>query len=122
MLYRSQLETPYGIMHIAVNEAGVLLEVCLPNRGRGALTTAPFPTTALAATIPAQLEEYFRRERRASNLNQAHGAIRKNVWAKLRDSYGTTTSYGAVLLGLSTAHAIGRANGANQSIIIPVIA
>jgi methylated-DNA-[protein]-cysteine S-methyltransferase len=115
-------------MQVAVNATGVVLEVCLPNRGRGALTSEAFPAAAQAATcdVHAQLTEYFRGERRHFDLEtEPHGTpFEMEVWEKLRAiPYGVTTSYGAIAaqLGLvNGARAVGRANGANPiPIIIP---
>jgi len=128
MLYRSQLETRYGIMQVAVNDAGVLLEICLPNRGRGAVTEGVFPNAAHVTTrdAHAQLGEYFFGKRRVFDLQiEPRGSeFEKTVWEKLRAiPYGATTSYGAIAaeLGLvNGARAVGRANGANPiPIIIP---
>jgi methylated-DNA-[protein]-cysteine S-methyltransferase len=128
LIFRSILETPFGTMHVAVNAAGVVVEVCLPNRGRGPISREPFPSAAKTATrdAHAQLSEYFLGQRREFDLTiEPHGSeFERAVWEKLRAiPYGVTTSYGAVAaeLGLiNGARAVGRANGANPiPIIIP---
>ena len=115
-------------MHVAVSADGVLLEVSLPNRRRGAITQTPFPELAAAATqnVHAQLGEYFRGERRDFDVVlEAQGSeFERAVWQRLRAiPYGVTTSYGAIAteLGLvNGARAVGRANAANPiPIIIP---
>jgi len=126
--FRSRLETPFGPMHIAVDPAGVLIEVWLPNRGSGAVTHGAFPAAAAAGTreVVQQLNEYFAGERRQFELRiEPHGSrFERDVWVQLRAiPYGATTSYGAIAMTLGLvngARAVGRANGANPiPIIIP---
>ncbi len=73
-----------------------------------------------------QLDEYFRRKRRAFDLplDATGSPFERDVWQKLLAiPYGVTASYGtiATALGLSNgARAVGRANGANPiPIVIP---
>ena len=74
----------------------------------------------------AQLEEYFRGERREFDLPLAPRGteFQRRVWQRLRDiEYGTTTTYGALAQELgnpSAARAVGLANGSNPiPIVIP---
>lgn len=127
-LYRSALATPFGDMHLAVDEDGVLVEVWLPGRGKQN-KTANKATAAAAAALDAatrQLNEYFARKRRTFDLRfQPRGSsFERQIWRRLCDiPYGSTTSYGVIAaeLGLiNGARAVGRANGANPiPIVIP---
>lgn len=127
-LYRSALETPYGTMHLAVDERGVLVEVWLPRRGNGAVTREAFPASATEGMRVAmdQLTAYFHGQRRAFDLPfEPRGtSFELSVWRLLLEiPYGETTSYGAIAaqLGLENgARAVGAANGSNPiPIIIP---
>jgi methylated-DNA-[protein]-cysteine S-methyltransferase len=127
-LFRSVLETPFGAMQIAVDDAGVLVELRLPNRGPFDATRDRFPTAADAGARDAlaQLDEYFRGTRREFDLPLAPrgSAFERSVWKRLRAiPYGETTSYGVIAaeLGLTNgARAVGGANGANPiAIVIP---
>lgn len=127
-LFRSTLETPIGIVAIAVNGEGVLVEILLPNRRHA--TAMPEPLSSAAArgmqATMKQLGEYFIGKRRVFDLpiQAAGSAFDRQVWSKLLTiPYGATTSYGAIAaeLGLANgARAVGRANGANPiPIVIP---
>ncbi|MBX6365853.1 MAG: methylated-DNA--[protein]-cysteine S-methyltransferase, partial [Gemmatimonadetes bacterium] len=83
---------------------------------------------ARAAAVVAQLEEYFRGERREFDLPLAPRgtAFQQRVWAELRKvPYGATISYGELaerlgLRGATAARAIGRANATNPiAIVVP---
>lgn len=74
----------------------------------------------------AQLEEYFRGERREFDLPLAPRGteFQRRVWQRLRDiEYGTTRTYGALAQELgnpSASRAVGLANGSNPiPIVIP---
>jgi methylated-DNA-[protein]-cysteine S-methyltransferase len=127
-LFRSTLETPVGPLQVAVNGAGVLVEILLPNRSHVASSPEPTPPAATQGMRAAreQLSEYFRGERRAFDLplEAAGSPFEQQVWSRLLTvPYGVTTSYGAIAeeLGLvNGARAVGRANGANPiPIVIP---
>ena len=127
MLYRRNIDTPYGAMQLAIDEAGALAELRLPNRAKGAEALS-LPGVAQAGLTVArkQLEEYFAGNRRDFELRLApHGTpFELRVWERLsRIPYGVTISYGDISteFGLSNgARAVGRANGANPiAIVIP---
>ncbi len=127
-LFRSRLKTPFGLMHVAVDGDGVLVEVWLPNRGPVVESREPLSRAASAGARAAhvQLNEYFQGKRRVFDLqlDPRGTSFERDVWARLRAiPYGATTSYGAIAsaLGLKNgARAVGRANGANPlPIVIP---
>ncbi len=127
-LFRSMLDTPVGSVQLAVNDAGVLIEILLPNRQPKASYSEALPPAAARGMTAArqQLREYFRGARRAFDLPLEPGGspFEQQVWTKLLDvPYGAVTSYGAIAteLGLvNGARAIGRANGSNPiPIVIP---
>ena len=78
------------------------------------------------APVEAQLEAYFRGERRVFDLPLAPRGttFQRRVWTALMDiPYGSVTSYGDLARRLGDAmsvRAVGRANGANPiSIVVP---
>jgi methylated-DNA-[protein]-cysteine S-methyltransferase len=127
-LYRGQLETAFGPMHLAVDDAGVLVETWLPGRAKRKESTQ-HPTPAAMAGLEhakKQLDEYFGRKRRTFDLRfEPHGTpFELQIWRRLcKIPYGRTVSYGTIAneLGLiNGARAVGRANGANPiPIVIP---
>lgn len=128
VLFRSLFESPFGVLNVAVDAGGTLVELWLPNRKRLDVTPEPFPRAADDAMreIKAQLHEYFAGKRRTFDLALAAAGspFEQRVWARLREiPYGATTSYGAIAgeFGLiNGARAVGRANGANPiPIVIP---
>jgi methylated-DNA-[protein]-cysteine S-methyltransferase len=127
-LFRSTLETRIGSVQLAVNGAGTLVQILLPNRRRKASAPeAPSPAAASGMReAKQQLIEYFARKRRVFDLPlEPHGSpFEQQVWEKLLNiPYGATTSYGAIAaqLGLTNgARAVGSANGSNPiPIVIP---
>lgn len=127
-LFRSLLETPVGTLQIAVDAEGTLVEVLLPNRSPGALSSKPLPAATARGmqAARAQLTEYFVGKRREFDLtlSPSGSPFERQVWNELLTvPYGATTSYGAIAsqLGLTNgARAVGRANGANPiPIVIP---
>ncbi len=127
-LFRSLFESPFGVLNLAVDADGTLVELWLPNRKRRDVSPEPFPREANDAMrgVKAQLDEYFAGNRRTFDLALAPSGspFERRVWARLREiPYGATTSYGAIAteFGLiNGARAVGRANGANPiPIIIP---
>lgn len=127
-VFRSTLETPVGSVQLAVNGAGALVEILLPNRRPKASTSEPVAPAAGEGmrAVRRQLSEYFARERRVFDLTlePAGSPFEQRVWMKLLGiPYGVTTSYGAIAheLGLTNgARAVGSANGSNPiPIVIP---
>lgn len=127
-VFRSTLETPMGSVQLAVNGAGALVEILLPNRSPKATSSKPLATAANEGLRAAlrQLSEYFARQRRVFDLSlEPEGSpFEQQVWRKLLSiPYGVTTSYGAIAqeLGLTNgARAVGSANGSNPiPIVIP---
>jgi len=127
-LFRSTLETPFGLLKLAVDADGTLLELWLPNRGK-TVQSAASPSRAASEgmhAVHAQLREYFAGKRRTFDLplDPRGTPFEQRVWSRLREiPYGITTSYGAIAqeFGLENgARAVGRANGANPiPIVIP---
>jgi methylated-DNA-[protein]-cysteine S-methyltransferase len=81
---------------------------------------------AVLARTRAQLEEYFRGERRDFDLPLAPRGteFQRRVWQRLLDiEYGSTTTYGALAQQLgnpNASRAVGLANGSNPiPIVIP---
>lgn len=127
-LHRTILETPYGVVNLAVDAEGTLVELWLPNRNRRDASREPFPRAADEGmrAVQMQLHEYFAGKRRRFDLalEPAGSPFEQRVWTRLREiPYGGTISYGAIAteFGLvNGARAVGRANGANPiPIIIP---
>lgn len=127
-LFRAALPTPFGQMQIAVDEAGILVEAWLPNRGRAFSPQTDVPQSAREGIREAcaQLTEYFAAKRRVFDLQFAPqgSPFEQSVWKRFCEiPYGTTTSYGAIAAEmelLNGARAVGRANGSNPiPIIIP---
>lgn len=127
-LFRSLFTSPFGVLNLAVDADGKLVELWLPNRKRRDTTPGPFPRDARDGmdAVQTQLREYFAGTRRAFDLSvQPSGSpFERRVWARLCEiPYGVTTSYGAIAteFGLiNGARAVGRANGANPiPIVIP---
>jgi methylated-DNA-[protein]-cysteine S-methyltransferase len=121
-------ETPVGLLNLAVDADGTLLELWLPNRAKALQPAEPFSRAASDGmrAVHAQLNEYFAGKRRTFDLRlDPRGTpFEQRVWSRLREiPYGVTTSYGAIAqeFGLENgARAVGRANGANRiPIVIP---
>ncbi|HUQ11634.1 MAG TPA: methylated-DNA--[protein]-cysteine S-methyltransferase [Steroidobacteraceae bacterium] len=82
--------------------------------------------SAVLERAKAQLEEYFRGERREFDLPLAPSGteFQRRVWRRLSEiEYGTTTTYGALAHELgnpNASRAVGLANGSNPiPIVIP---
>jgi methylated-DNA-[protein]-cysteine S-methyltransferase len=125
--FRSALKTPIGVLQVAVDGEGRLVEILLPNR-RPAAETGKSSSAAARGLRAAcdQLGEYFLGKRRVFDLPAvpAGSPFEQRVWAALLAvPYGATTSYGAIATALGLvngARAVGRANGANPiPIVIP---
>ena len=127
-LYRSALSTRFGDMQLAVDTAGVLVELRLPGRAQTAELSdrLPFVPREGMRSALRQLDEYFSGKRRAFDLQLAPrgSSFELAVWARLcRIPFGATASYGAIAAELALengARAVGRANGSNPiAIVIP---
>ena len=114
--------SPLGPLLLAAEPGGALVYLGFPNRLPAALDRDPrglTPDPAVMDPVVAQLEAYFRGERRVFDLPLA-----LRVWAELlRIPYGATISYGELARQLgdpNLTRAVGAANGANPvSIIVP---
>ncbi len=135
-LYARRIGTPLGEMVLAVDEADAL--VALEFRGSrkpaelvGALAR-PDETVEWCddrgETVVAQLDEYFRGERREFQLALAPrgSEFQRRVWQELtRIPYGTTISYGELArrVGKKSAtasRAVGQANATNPiAVVVP---
>ncbi len=135
-LYARRIGTPLGEMVLAVDEADAL--VGLEFRGNrkpaelvGALARADETVEWCedrGGTVVAQLDEYFRGERREFQLALAPrgSEFQRRVWQELtRIPYGTTISYGELArrVGKKSAtasRAVGQANATNPiAVVVP---
>ncbi len=134
-VYVAEVNTPLGEM-VAASTAGHLLLLEFANRRmletqlrrvRGAMECEFVDgETPVLASMRAQLDEYFRGERRGFDvpLHVPGSPFQTLVWEALQQiPFGTTTSYGrlAVSIGQPAAvRAVARANGDNRiAILIP---
>ena len=113
-----QLDTPLGPVAVSVDEQGAVVRVHF-----GKASEAVHQGSREAAQ---QLDEYFRGERRAFDLElrPAGTEFEKRVWAEVvKIPFGETASYGEIadkLGGETVARAVGSANAANPiAILIP---
>jgi methylated-DNA-[protein]-cysteine S-methyltransferase len=135
-LFARRIGTPLGGMVLAVDEAGALvaLEFCGARSARevvAAVSERGEPvewSEERGGDVVAQLEEYFRGERRAFELAMAPRgtAFQQRVWRELsRIPYGTTISYGELArrvgkASATAARAVGQANATNAiAVVIP---
>ena len=135
IIYIQRYESPCGSLMLGSYDGQLCLcdwaverhRLIVDKRLKRALN-AVFVEAATDVTDQArlQLDEYFRRERRAFDLPLLFvgSDFQKRVWEELlRVPYGTTVSYGELArsLGRPTAvRAVANANGANAiSIIVP---
>ena len=129
-LHADRFPTPVGDVALAVDESGALVRVrflgseATPDREEGGADLVWEPGSCAAAR--AQLEEYFRGERRAFELELAPvgTAFQRRVWNALRRiPYGRIASYGEIAreLGMPGAsRAVGQANNRNPlPIVVP---
>lgn len=132
--HHRELDTPLGTLAIMADRQGTLLQIAFaaaPARrawaqwaavqGASLVHDSPF-----CDPVVAQLEEYFRGERREFTVSvRPRGSdFQRQVWHALTHiPYGQTVSYGALAdrLGSGTsARAVGRANATNPiPIVIP---
>ena len=121
------MESPIGRLRL-IGTGDVLVGIWF-EQGRDAAKSGD---TLIEGTLPvielarAQLEEYFRGERRDFDLPLAPRGteFQQRVWQRLRRiQYGTTTTYGALAGELgnpNASRAVGLANGSNPiPIVIP---
>ncbi|HEX7049748.1 MAG TPA: methylated-DNA--[protein]-cysteine S-methyltransferase [Longimicrobiales bacterium] len=134
MIYATRIPTPIGEVAALVEDDGALVALPYVDGGSAAQIArrAGLPDVSLVwdsergAPVAAQLDEYFRGERRAFDLPlRPRGTpFQQRVWRALLDiPYGATISYGALAARVGrpgSARAVGRANGTNPiPIIIP---
>lgn len=104
MRWTTALETPFGTMHLTVNDRGEVVEIDLPGRAASERAeSADLTPDARTGLLEAQtqLEEYFDGKRRVFDLRLAPSG----------------TDFELLVNG---ARAVGRANGANPiPIVIP---
>ncbi len=139
-LYSHVMPSPVGDLFLVVDEHGAVVQLRFLNQDRtleGMVEDAEtqyrvslVPDAERCAHVVAQLDEYFRKQRRDFDLPlAARGTeFQKAVWDQLsRIPYGTTVSYQDIAAGVAgtlgrptAARAVGGANGANPiSIIVP---
>jgi len=117
--------TPMGLFSVAVGPDGALAAAAFGDRGalasrlRGA---ALVPDERRAAPARAQVEEWFRGERRAFSVPLAPSGtpFQRRVWDALcAIPFGETRSYAQVARTVgSSARAVGRANATNPICLI----
>ena len=135
-LHARRIGTPLGEMVLAVDDEGavVALEFCV-HQGPAELVAAVARRDEAVEWTPergddvvAQLDEYFRGERRRFELPLAPrgSEFQRRVWQELtRIPYGTTLSYGELArrVGKKSAtasRAVGQANATNPiAIVVP---
>ena len=135
-LHARRIGTPLGKMVLAVDDADavVALEFCANQSPEELVAAVVRPEEAVewseerGGAVVAQLDEYFRAERRDFDLPLApRGSdFQRRVWQELtRIPYGTTISYGELArrLGKKSAtasRAVGQANASNPiAIVVP---
>lgn len=135
-LFARRIGTPLGEMVLVVdeNEALVALEFCASPRALECAESVALPGEDVAwdegrgGAVVAQLEEYFRGERRTFDLPLAPrgSAFQLRVWDELRRiPFGKTISYGELAervgkRSFAAARAVGQANATNPiAIIVP---
>jgi len=136
MLYARRIGTALGEMLVAVDDADALvaLEFCANARPEDLLAHVTRPDETVewsderGKAVVAQLEEYFRGERRAFDLALAPrgSEFQRRVWQELtRIPYGTTISYGELARRVgkrsaTASRAIGQANASNPiAVVVP---
>lgn len=124
--YRAHYESPIGTIEITGTEAGVssLNFVDIKEERSARLKKGPPP--APVAEAMAQLDGYFRGDRKAFTvkLDLRGTAFQRSVWDRLlRVKFGQTITYKAVAVSVgrpAATRAVGGANHSNPvSIIVP---
>jgi len=124
--YTARYESPIGTIEVVGTDAGVsglnFVDVKEEKSGRRASGRLPAPVAAALA----QLEGYFRGDRKvfAVQLDLRGTDFQRMVWSKLLQvEYGRTTTYGALAAAVgrpAATRAVGGANHSNPvSIIVP---
>lgn len=124
--YKVRYESPIGTIEIVGTEAGVsslnFVDIKEEKTGRRTKGAPPGPV----ADALAQLEGYFRGDRKAFTVKLALCGtdFQKKVWARLlRVKFGQTTTYKALAIAVgnpASTRAVGGANHSNPvSIIVP---
>lgn len=124
--YRARYESPIGTIEVVGTDAGVsglsFVDIKEEKNARRAGGRLPAPVAAALA----QLEGYFRGDRKVFTvkLDLRGTDFQKKVWSKLLQvEYGRTTTYGALAAAIgrpAATRAVGGANHGNPvSIIVP---
>jgi methylated-DNA-[protein]-cysteine S-methyltransferase len=127
-IFTHEFATPIGTMIAAVDADGALARLWFGDAQSARATVAALGSVVrdadACAGVVAQLEEYFRLERRDFDMPLAPRGtpFQLRVWNALRRiPYGVTISYGELARRVGDsggARAVGRANGANP---IPIV-
>jgi methylated-DNA-[protein]-cysteine S-methyltransferase len=114
----ARLASPVGIVAVAVDEEGAVVRVVFGETSG--------KRNGRASEAAKQLDEYFRGERGAFDLDLRPSGtdFEKRVWAEVvKIPFGETATYGEIaesLDGTAVARAVGSANAANPiAILIP---
>lgn len=123
---RARIDTPFGALHIACTDDGLVACGTRLTEGTAAVDGSRSAERHLAAVRRA-LEEYLAGARRTFDdlvLAPKGTAFQLRVWAELRRiPFGTTTTYGDIARRIGrpgAARAVGLANGRNPiGIVVP---
>jgi AraC family transcriptional regulator, regulatory protein of adaptative response / methylated-DNA-[protein]-cysteine methyltransferase len=135
VVHVTELDTPIGEMIAGATDAHLVLlefshratlDAQLQRISRALNCVFERGETPIVATLRAQMDEYFRGERREFDvpLHAPGTSFQMRVWKELqRIPVGTTTSYGRIAASIgqpSAVRAVAHANGDNRiAILIP---
>lgn len=127
MLYKTQFDSPLGLLHLAAKEHALVGLWVEKQKHQGDLSKLRKKDDLdVFINVKKWLDLYFARKNPSLNsipLAPAGTDFRQKVWAQLlKIPYGSFTSYGEIarLLGVNSAQAVGSAVGHNPiSILIP---
>lgn len=122
---KAYLHTPVGWLEVRGGEAGVSAVSFARGQARGAASRGPLPRPIARAV--AELEEYFRGQRRTFTVKldlDGGTPFQRKVWKALKAvPFGATASYQAIAKAVGrpkAARAVGGANHRNPiAIIVP---
>lgn len=120
MIYAETFETRFGMMTVAVNEAGAVVSLDFGGQGPEGSVLEPIQTRQ----AKHQIQEWCDGERTEFTLELAPEGteFQRQVWAEVaRIPYGQTRTYGQIAAAIGNkdaARAVGAASGANP---IPLI-